>query len=712
MIYHLRAAGTSFVLDARGTAVPAVIHFGADLGELDDRALENLVEAQQRAVGPSSIDSPLIQRVVPLMADGWSGRPGLAGYHEGTQISALGVQHTAALRIRQAERTDQSITLVLESIPPVHGEADATGLVVEIDIELSTDGVLRQRLSVRNEGSSVYSLASLDATLPVPSRARELLDFTGRWPRERQPQRHDLGLGTWTRDSRHGRPGHDAAFLMVAGTPNFGFRHGEVWGSHLAWSGDQRLWAEASATGHSLVGAGELLEPGEVRLATGELYRSPWLVSAWSNSGLDGLTRRLHGFVRARRQLSERKVMLNTWEAVYFDHDLAKLTRLAETAASVGVERFVLDDGWMKGRTDDRRALGDWVVDASKWPDGLHPLIDRVHGLGMDFGLWVEPEMVSLDSDVFRTHPEWVLSAGNAELPQPWRFQQALDLSNPDAFAHVYGQLAALLDEYPIAYLKWDQNRDLLGGSAHRQTLACYRLMDALRQQFPTVEIESCSSGGGRVDLGVLERTDRVWPSDTNDSLERQSIYRYTAGLVPPEFLGVHLGAPTAHTTGRSHELSFRLATALFGHAGIEWDITTASELELDAIRAWTSFYREQRALLHSGVLVRADDVDPARQVHGIVAPDASGAIFAVVTVAATRDSGVAPVTFPGLDPQLVYRVRAVKLGEWPRVLQDAPPAWWTHGEITLPGRVLSELGLTMPLLLPEQALVLHLVAV
>ena len=233
-----------------------------------------------------------------------------------------------------------------------------------------------------------------------------------------------------------------------------------------------------------------------------------------------------------------------------------------------------------------------------------------------------------------------------------------------------------------------------------------------VEEQFPTLEIESCSSGGARVDLGVLERCDRVWPSDTNDSLERQSIYRYTAGLVPPEFLGVHLGAPTAHTTGRSHELSFRLATALFGHAGIEWDLTTASETELDAIREWTSFYREQRALLHSGVLVRADDVDPARQVHGIVAPEARAAIFAIVTMAATRDSSVAPVVFPGLDPDLSYRVRPVKLGEWPRVLQDAPPPWWAQGEITLPGRVLVELGLTLPLLLPEQALVLHVTAV
>ncbi|KQR24507.1 alpha-galactosidase [Agreia sp. Leaf335] len=712
MIHHLRAAGTSFVLDARGTAVPAVIHFGADLGELDQHALQNLAEAQRPAIGPSSIDSPLTQRIVPLMADGWSGRPGLAGYHEGTPISTLGVQHTASLRLRETRHAGLNLSLVLETIPPVVGEPDATALVAEIDIEMSAQGVVRQRLSVRNEGSSVYSLASLDATLPVPARARELLDFTGRWPRERQPQRHDLGVGTWTRDSRHGRPGHDAAFLLVAGTPGFGFRHGEIWGSHLAWSGDQRLWAEASATGHSLVGAGELIEPGEVRLATGETYRSPWLVSAWSANGLDGLAERLHGFLRSKRPLGERKLMLNTWEAVYFDHDLAKLTRLAETAASVGVERFVLDDGWMTGRTDDRRALGDWVVDASKWPDGLHTLIERVHGLGMDFGLWVEPEMVSVDSDVFRAHPEWVLSAGNAELPQSWRFQQALDLSNPEAFAHVLGQLSALLDEYPIAYLKWDQNRDLLGGSAHRQTLACYRLMDALRAQHPTLEIESCSSGGARVDLGVLERTDRVWPSDTNDSLERQSIYRYTAGLVPPEFLGVHLGAPTAHTTGRSHELSFRLATALFGHAGIEWDLTTASETELDAIRVWASLYREQRALLHSGVLVRADDVDPARQLHGIVAADAMAAIFSVVTVAATRDSAVAPVRFPGLHPDLVYRVRAVKLGEWPRVLQDAPPPWWVHGGVTLSGRVLGELGLTMPLLLPEQALVLHLAAV
>jgi alpha-galactosidase len=704
-IHHLRAAGASFVLDARGTAVPVIVHWGADLGDLSDDALADLADSQTPAVGPSSIDTPLRQSILPAMADGWSGRPGIAGYHEGAALSPLGMQHSPAFVLAGIDAVDRSLSVELRT------GAGASALSVVVRIELSEHGVLRQRLTATNLGSSVYSLASLDATLPVPARARELLDFTGRWPRERQPQRRDLAHGTWTRDSRHGRPGHDSAYLMVAGTPAFGFRTGEVWGSHLAWSGDQRLWAESGATGFTVLGGGELLEPGEVRLKTGEGFTSPWLVSSWSAEGLDGLAARFHRDLRARRRLGERKIMLNTWEAVYFDHSAARLIELADAAADVGVERFVLDDGWMTGRTDDRRALGDWVVDAAKWPEGLHPLVDHVVERGMDFGLWVEPEMVSLDSAVAREHPDWVLGAGNPALPLPWRFQQVLDLSNPAAWSHVHGQLVALLREYPISYLKWDQNRDLLGGSAHRQTTATYRLMAALREEFPGLEIESCSSGGGRVDLGVLEHSDRVWPSDTNDSLERQVIYRWTAGLVPPEFLGVHLGAATAHTTGRTHELSFRLATALFGHAGIEWDVTTTTPAEKKAVAGWIDTYKTHRALLHSGDVVRADPSDPARWVHGVVAADASAALFAVVAMAAAHDAVPAPALLPGLDPERSYRVEPLKLGAWPRTVQDAMPPWWERGGVTMSGRMLAAVGIPMPLLAPEQALVLRVEA-
>ena len=705
-IHHLRAAGTSLVLDARGTGVPVLIHFGADLGALSDDDLTALADALVPAVGPSSIDTPLRQSILPVIADGWSGRPGISGH-----FVAAATGHAHVFRLGSVEKSAGGLTLQLDAMPVDDGVARMATLVVTVELELTDSGVLRQRLRVKNQSLSEFILASLDATMPLPARASEVLDFTGRWPRERQPQRRGVANGSWSRESRHGRPGHDAAFLTVAGTPGFGFRSGEVWGSHLAYSGDQRVWVESTATGHTVLGAGELLDSGEIRLAQFGRYESPWLVSAWSDTGLDGLAARFHSYVRARRPLPVRKIMLNTWEAVYFDHNAPRLIELADAAADLGVERFVLDDGWMLGRTDDKRALGDWVVDPAKWPDGLHPLVDHVLARGMDFGLWVEPEMVSLDSVVAREHPEWVLGSTNSDLPLPWRFQQAIDLANPGAYAHVRDQLVALLQEYPIAYLKWDQNRDLLGGSAHSQTEATYRLMDELRSSFPGLEIESCSSGGGRADLGVLERTDRIWPSDTNDSLERQSIYRWTAGLIPPEFLGVHLGAPTAHTTGRTHDLSFRLATALFGHSGIEWDVTTASPAEREAIAGWIAIYKQHRGLLHSGTVVRADPSDPARWLHGVVAADAASALFAVVALAATRDAIPSPATFPGIDPDRTYRVSPVKLGEWPAFLQDAPPPWWAAGSVTLPGRVLASVGLPMPLLQPEQALVLHFTA-
>jgi alpha-galactosidase len=219
------------------------------------------------------------------------------------------------------------------------------------------------------------------------------------------------------------------------------------------------------------------------------------------------------------------------WEAVYFDHDLDRLTELARRAAAVGAERYVLDDGWFGSRREETRGLGDWTVSPEVWPDGLAPLADRVHDLGMQFGLWFEPEMVNPDSDLYRAHPEWVLGA--ARLPPSWRHQQVLNLAHPDAYAYILERLDALLTEYDIAYLKWDHNRDVVDAPVHAQTLAVYRLLDELRARHPGVEIESCSSGGARVDLGILARIDRVWGSDSNDALERQHIQRWTALLLP-----------------------------------------------------------------------------------------------------------------------------------------------------------------------------------
>ena len=276
---------------------------------------------------------------------------------------------------------------------------------------------------------------------------------------------------------------------------------------------------------------------------------------------------------------------LNVWEAVYFEHDLDHLVDLAERAAAVGVERYVLDDGWFGGRRNDHAGLGDWTVSPDVWPHGLHPLVDKVTGLGMEFGLWFEPEMINLDSTMAREHPDWIMATGDRlpRVPPPASDQ----LRNPRLLCLHPGCDLDILAEYKISYIKWDHNRDLIdAGSApdgrpgvHEQTLAFYRLVDEIRPPTQAWRL-SCSSGGARVDLGVLERTDRIWVSDSIDPLERQQMNRWTAQLVPQELLGSHIASGRSHTTGRVHELSFRAATAIFGHLGIEWDLTKATTEE------------------------------------------------------------------------------------------------------------------------------------
>lgn len=699
MIAHLRAAGASLVLDARGTGVPVVVHWGRDLGALDDTELAALADAVVPAVPPSSIDAPLRLSVLPTRAQGWVGRPSVAGaWSDGEP----GPSELHLTDVRATGPRELSLVVV-----------DAAGrLSLTSELTLAAQGVLRVRHTLENltppeptaRGplGTVFDVAALDVLLPVPARAQEVLDFGGLWSAERRPQRTSLAAqGAWTRETRHGRPGHDDPYLMVAGTPGFAFRTGEVWAVHLAWSGDKRLWAEHQAQGYSLLGAGELLAPGEIRLGPGRRYTTPWVVATWSDEGLDGLSARFHPWIRTwAKPARPRPVVLNTWEAVYFDQDEATLRQLVDVAAAVGVERFVLDDGWFAGRTDDGHALGDWQVDGDKWPDGLHPLIAHVHHRGMDFGLWVEPEMVSPDSQLARKHPEWVLGPRSA---LTWRHQRVLDLSVPGAFDHVLSTLTSLLTQYPVAFLKWDHNRDLLDGSAHHQTAAAYRLIDALRAAFPRLEIESCASGGGRIDLGMLARVDRFWTSDTNDPLERHRIHRWTGVLIPPELLGVHLGAATSHTTGRTFDLGFRLATAFFANAGIEWDLTRATEDELRAVTEWISTHKRLRGLLHGGITVNSDTSDPALSLHGVVAPDGRSGVFAITTLGPTLRAIPEPLRFPGLEPATSYTVRPLGLGAPPRTIQDAAPAWIRRGQVTLSGRALADVGLPMPLLAPAQ---------
>ncbi len=734
-IVHLRRARTSLLLDARGPGLPRVVHWGADLGPLPDEDLPAVVDATVPPVVPSSFDTPTVLSLLPDASAGWSGRPGLAGHRNGRDWST-------AFRLTGLDVYDEPAapSPALLGGAPLHAPgvnkgpflpsgrvevraADpGAGLSLTVEITLDAAGVLTLRHRLRNDGDGRYEVRELTPVLPVPAVATELLDLTGRWCRERAPQRHPWPMGAWVREGRHGRTGHDATLLLVAGTAGFGFRHGEVWAVHTAWSGDHVTAAERRPTGESTLGGGELLTPGEIVLGPGEEYATPLLYAAHSADGLDGLSDALHTHLRARpsHPRTPRPVTLNVWEAVYFDHDLDRLRALADAAAEVGVERFVLDDGWFRGRRHDQAGLGDWWVDGEVWPDGLQPLIDHVRGHGMQFGLWVEPEMVNPDSDLFRAHPDWVLQAPG-RLPPPWRRQQVLDLAHPDAYAYLLERLDAVLSEHDgLAYLKWDHNRDLTeAGHAgrpgvHAQTLAVYRLLDELRARHPDVEIESCSSGGARVDLEILRRTDRVWASDCNDALERLSIQRWTGLLLPPELIGTHIGPERSHTTHRVHDLSFRAVTALFGHHGIEWDITAIDAGERAELAAWVALHKRLRPLLHTGRVVRVDHPDPAVQAHGVVAHDRNHAVYAVSRVATSAAQVPGAVRLPGLDPQRRYRVRPPAGVPEPALLELSPPGWlaWPGDGITVSGSVLGTVGVQLPALHPEQALLLEVTVV
>ena len=696
------ASGTGLILFPKAGALPSVW-----VGPVPAAGLEpDDAAALLAAARPCSL--------LPQHAEGWFGRPGLSGHRLGTGAGspvAAGRDWSPLFQPVQAEHDGIRAR--------VEAAGKAAGLQLVTEVEAVPGGAVRARHTLTNTGTGPYVVDSLEVVFPLPGRVEEALDFTGRQTAERIPQRHQIGDGLWLREGRRGHTGHDSATVLVAGVPGFTFGHGEAYGLHVAWSGntvhrlervpsglgmtggpDQRL-----VPGSTTIGGGELLLPGEITLAEGESYATPWVYLAAAGSGLDGLAAQFHGYLRSRpaHPGSPRPVNLNVWEAVYFRHDFARLAGLADIAADIGVERYVLDDGWFRGRRSDEAALGDWQVDEQVWPGGLHRLVEYVRARGMQFGLWIEPEMVNPDSELYRAHPDWILSAGH-RVPPLQRHQLVLDLTRPEVSGYLLERISALLTEYGISYVKWDCNRDIIDGgsgtragapAAHAQAQAVYDLLDELRGRHPDVEWESCAAGGGRIDLGMLERVQRVWTSDMTDALARQSIQRWTGQLVPPEYLGAHVSAPFSHQTGRYMPMSLRGATALPGHFGIEWDLTEASADDLAELGGWISLYKRHRALIHAGRMVRIDTPDDTAWMYGVVAADRSAALMSYVQLDEPVNDQPAALRVPGLDPQRRYRLTDVTPG--PRLPRRTGLTDARIAGIEASGAALAEIGLAIP---------------
>lgn len=679
----------SLALSLPEFGMPEILSFDKHTA-LDD-ADDMLIERSSRINGmdiavPSAV-------LLPVGGMGFFGWPAIAGHRDGKDFT---------LQFSNWTSDQVASRCVLTASNPV------AKIEIEIHIDGHDSGVVSISTVITNVGPSAYSLdRCMAGSFLLPAGKGELTSYTGMWGREFQTRKSDLPFGLWMQENRRGRTSHDRYPTLFADVD------GSTLGFHLGWSGNHTLAIDTLDDGRRLVHLGELFEPGEMRLAPGERYESP---KAYASSG----TEAFHAFVRDNvidwpgGDMRPRPVLLNTWEGNYFDHKMNSLKAQADAAAAIGIERFVLDDGWFGKRDDDTTSLGDWFIDPRKYPQGLSELADHVTSLGMEFGIWFEPEMVNPQSDLFRTHPEWVLQIDGRPLLLS-RNQLVLDLTRRDVADYLFERISDVLSANKISYIKWDMNRDLThaggaGGKARTsaQTRAVYALMDRVRDAFPVIEIESCASGGGRIDFGVLQRTHRVWTSDCTDALERLEIQRGASALLPPELLGSHISASPNHQTHRRLSFSFRAIVALAYHLGVELNPLTLETDEREELKSWIALHKRLRPLLHApGKQFRQEPLD-GRYVWGAADED-SVALFVAQGPQMVAEQPPPLRLDLDCDPEQRWRIIAMHPAKPDFIRMSEAQIALLNGDVSFSGATLAARGLNLPMLRPESAFILEI---
>ena len=494
-----------------------------------------------------------------------------------------------------------------------------TGLAITLHYRMRGD-VVERWTSLDNGGAEALELLRADsATWTLPEREGwQLSQLHGRWAAESRLVRSGLTYGEKVIGSRRGHTGHPH-LPWVALDIDATEERGEVYGCALGWSGSWRIAvAQLPDARVQITGGAGYDESGLLLLEAGESFTTPVFAGLWSDAGFGGASRTWHDYQRAYvipDADQDRPVLYNSWEATQFDISEEQQEVLAQRAAAAGVELFVVDDGWFGKRTSDRAGLGDWTPNPDRFPAGLKPLADRVHALGMQFGIWVEPEMVNADSDLYRAHPDWVQYQEGRKRTE-FRNQLVLNLAREDVQEYLWEQLDTLLSSAPIDYVKWDFNRCFTDagwpGDAYPQRLwvdhvrALYGLLDRLRAAHPGVAFESCSGGGGRIDLGILSRTDQVWTSDNTDPLDRLAIQHGFSQIHPARVMAAWVtDSPNTQLNGRVSSLRFRFVSAMAGVLGVGGDLSEWTGEELAEARRWVDLYKEIRPLVQHGDLYR-----------------------------------------------------------------------------------------------------------
>ena len=533
--------------------------------------------------------------------------------------------------------------------------------------------VITARMEISNTGERPFTLCkALSYQLDLPRTGYQLTTLTGAWARERHPNVQQLAHGAVTFGSNTGVSSHYCNPFFMLAEPDATEHTGHVYGFNLIYSGSHFASVESGPYHRTRVMAGIQPEGFRWTLQPGEKFDTPEAVLSYSCRGKNGLSQNMHRFVqkhivRGVWANKPRPVLLNNWEATYFDFKESTLLRLAREAQKVGVELFVLDDGWFGQRNDDFKALGDYNINTKKLPGGLSGLAQKINALGMDFGLWVEPEMISPDSDLYRAHPDWAVHTPG-QTPALGRNQLVLDLCRREVQDYIVENINKILHSAPIRYIKWDMNRHLSdcfspalaeqGRFAHTWVQGVYRVFERVIAANPEVLFEACASGGNRFDLGILCYMPQIWTSDCTECWERMLIQTGTSYGYPPSVMGCHVSAVPNHQVLRTSPIEARFDVAAFGAFGYELDLTQCTPAEKKAIANQVAFYKQHRTLLQTGRFYRiASPFEGESCCWLVVDEEKKNAIVLDALGRVTPNDETPPLRLVGLDPDRCYRM-------------------------------------------------------
>jgi alpha-galactosidase len=576
----------------------------------------------------------------------------------------------AGLPATYIEHEDEADTLEID----LHDQR--TSIVVTLRYTAYRErNVVTRSAIIKNNGNTPVSLRrALSSSIDFYDQTFKLIHLSGTWSRERSLAFETLGSGVFSIESTRGTSSHQANPFLALASPDVGEEHGEVFATNLVYSGNFVFRVKKNAVGGARFIAGINPDTFGWKLNPGENFVTPEAIHVYSSSGLTAMTHTFHDLYRERLcrgeyRDRERPILVNNWEATYFSFDRATLLRLSSVAAQLGLELFVLDDGWFGSRDDDKQSLGDWVANEKKLAGTLKSLATEVQQAGVKFGLWVEPEMVSPNSDLFRAHPEWCLQVPGAYKTES-RNQLVLDLSRADVCAYLVQVLSNLFESAPISYVKWDMNRSLTNvwsellpadqqnEVGHRYVLGLYSVLEQLTTKFPQILFEGCSGGGGRFDPGMLHYTPQIWASDNTDAISRLNIQFGTSFIYPPSAMTAHVSAVPNHQVHRITSMQCRGDVAMAGNFGYELDLTKLSDDECREITSQVESYKQLRHLVQFGHFYRLitpafDSSDSAAWCY--VAPDKTRAYATFVQIFAVSNSPLRRLKLRGLLPSGRY---------------------------------------------------------